>query len=360
MGYLRARATEWSTPIGLMVIVVVASLVTTALAPVETDYAIVTALILTVVVIGIFTFTGNSGVFSFGHIALMAIGAYTAALLSVPVARKEVLFPVMPDVLVNVSAPPLLAVLLGGIAAAVVGALFAGPLMRLAGLTAALGTLAMLFMIVDVASNLEPVTNGGAGIGAIPMVTTLPRALSIAVVIIGLAWWYQHSRSGLRLRASREDEKASHASGVHVARERSIAFVLSAFIVGIGGGLYAQQIGTVTPNAFFLSLTFLTLAMLVIGGINTLSGAVIGVIVVTAIQQLLDRVEIAVDRPGIREVGLALALLIMLIARPRGLTGGRELDIVDLIARRRRSGGAPPSSDAVSPSEVEPTRAGDA
>jgi branched-chain amino acid transport system permease protein len=330
-----------------MLIVVVASVVTTGLASDETDYAIVTALVFLVVVIGVYTFTGNSGVFSFGHIALMAVGAYTAALLSVPTTRKEVLFPTMPDALQSASVSPLLAVLLGGVAAAIVAAVFAGPLMRLAGLTAALGTFAMLFIVNDVTSNWDKVTNGGAGIGAIPAETTQTRALIFAVLAIAVAWWYQHSKSGLSLRASRDDENASAASGVHVARERSVAFVLSAFLVGVGGGLYAQQIGTITPNAFYLSLTFLTLAMLVIGGINSLSGAVLGVLAVTTLQQVLDRVEVAAGRPGVREVGLSLAMLIMLLARPAGLTGGREIAFSRLWTGRRKN--AEPGASAERP-----------
>jgi branched-chain amino acid transport system permease protein len=355
MNLLSGRLSALATPALLMGVVAVSAVVTGWLAAPEIDYAVVTALVLLVVVIGLYVFTGNSGVFSFGHIALMAIGGYTAALLSVPAGRKEILFPEMPGFLAHASVAPLPAVLIGGLVAAITAGLFAVPLMRLAGLTAALGTFALLFIVYDVASNWDAVTNGGAGIGGIPRVTTQGSALVWALVFIALAWWFQHSRVGLRLRASREDERAAEASGVNVARERGIAFVLSAFVVGVGGGLYAQHIGTITPEAFYLPLTFLTLAMLVIGGINALSGAVIGVVVVTALQQALVQLEARVDRPGITEVGLSLAMLAMLLARPRGLTAGREIGLGSLRNALRR-GVETPEPDASHPRDRGPER----
>jgi branched-chain amino acid transport system permease protein len=148
-----------------------------------------------------------------------------------------------------------------------------------------------------------------------------------------VAWGFQRSRSGLRLRASREDDGAAHAIGIRVTRERGIAFVLSAFFVGAGGALYGMFIGSFTPDAFFLNITFLITAMLIIGGMTSLAGAVVGTIVISVLAEFLRRAEQGFDlglfqvsaRPGLREVGLAIAMLAILILRPAGVTGGREL-----------------------------------
>ena len=88
------------------------------------------------------------------------------------------------------------------------------------------------------------------------------------------------------LRASRDDDVAAKASGVRTVRERLIAFVLSA-AVGAGGGLYAEFLGSMTVDEFYLEMTFVTLAMLVVGGIGSLSGAVVGVVVVTFVVEFL-------------------------------------------------------------------------
>lgn len=153
------------------------------------------------------------------------------------------------------------------------------------------------------------------------------------VAAIVLAFAFQRSRVGARLRSSREDELAARSLGVKVARERGIAFVLSAFVVGVGGALQAQLLGLMTPELFFLNATFITLTMLVVGGIASLSGAVVGVIVVSVIEELLRRMErglelgpLTIDAPpGLAEVGLAVLIVLVLALRPEGLLKGKEL-----------------------------------
>ena len=144
---------------------------------------------------------------------------------------------------------------------------------------------------------------------------------------------FQQSRYGVRLRATREDEVAARALAINVPLERGRAFVLSAFICGVAGSMSASLLGAFGPANFYLDLTFLTLVMLVIGGIKSLAGAVVGTITVSATSELLRRLERGVDlgpvsfssRPGLREVGLAVILLLVLILRPAGLMGGREI-----------------------------------
>lgn len=325
-------------------LVVVAAFTATSLGDETIDRAVVTALINLILVIGLYTFVGLSGVFSFGHIAFMAIGAYVGGLLTIPVELKEVLLPGLPGFVRDATLSPLLATLCGGLVAAAVAAVLAIPLSRLAGLAAGLGTFAILIIVNVVTSNWQVVTGGDIGISPIPTTTTMHSALAYAAVVVLLTFVFQQSRWGLRLRASREDEVAADAVGIAVGRERALAFVVSAFYMGIGGAIFGQFQGSISPHAFYLSITFLTIAMLVVGGMKSLSGAVVGVLVLSTLAEFLRQLEQGVDlglftipaRSGVREVGFAVVMLSIMLARPRGITGGREIRW-PLGARRPRS-----------------------
>ena len=217
------------------------------------------------------------------------------------------------------------------------------PLMRLSGLTASLATVAVLIAMHGVFRNWERFTRGSAG----SILDTESPSLATLVV-----WAARPSSpascsgspgSGLRLAASREDEVAARAAGIRVWWERGVAWALSAFIVGMGGSLFAQFAGSINPDTFFLNITFISIAMLVVGGLTSVSGAVVGTLAVTAALEALRWVErgptvgpwLIPSRPGLTEVGLALLLLVVLLVRPSGITGGRELSLHPL---RRRSG----------------------
>jgi branched-chain amino acid transport system permease protein len=308
---------------------------------------LVNMLITLTLVVGLYVFVGNSGVFSFGHVGFMAIGAYTAGLVRIPRPTKAALLQ-LPDVLERAHVSAFQATLLGGGLAAAVAAVVALPIMRLGGLTAGLATFAVLNIINVVAANLDQFTGGSTGMAGVPATTTVTSALVWSLLAITIAWLFQQTRLCLRIRASREDEPAARALGIRVVPDRAAAFVLSAFVCGLAGGLYAQLSGSFGPDAFFLPTTFTVVAMLVVGGRYSLSGAVIGTLFVAAVAEGLRRIEGGVDlgvvrvpaRPGLQEVGLAVALLLTLLLRPRGITGGREVSLTDLRglrAKRRRA-----------------------
>ena len=294
-------------------------------------------LIILIEVVGLYIFVGNTGVFSFGHIGFMAIGAYTAGIVRIPQPTKAALLD-LPNWLERAHLSPLQATLLGGLLAAVVAAVIGLPIMRLGGLTAGLATFAVLNIINVIAANLDHFTGGSTGMAGVPTTTTISTALVWSLIGIGLAWLFQQTRLCLRVRASREDEPAARALGIGVVPERAAAFVLSAFVCGIGGALYAMFAGSFGPDAFFLTTTFTVVAMLVVGGRYSLSGAVIGTLLVSTIAETLRRVEGGVHlgplhvpaRPGLQELGLSLALLLILLLRPRGITGGAEWSFTDL------------------------------
>jgi branched-chain amino acid transport system permease protein len=315
-----------------------------------TERVAITTALNVIFVIGLAVFVGLSGLFSFSHAGFMAIGAYTFGLLTIPVTVKDVVITSAPDFLVNLHLPILPALLVGGAVAAALAAVLSVPLMRMSGLAAALATLVILIVIVTVARNWEPVTNGTSGLTAIPIGSTLGNVLPWALGAVAVAFGFQMSRLGTLLRGSREDEVAAASVGVDVANARRLAFVLSAFVLGVGGALYARFLGAFTPDAFYLNITFLVLAMLVIGGRKSLSGAVVGALIVSIASELLRQAEAGVTigpldipgRPGLSSVVLALVLLGILLLRPRGVMGAREFPA----PKRLRSGQGEQATEA--------------
>lgn len=291
------------------------------------------AMIKLTIVIGMYVFIGNSGVLSFGHISFLGLGAYTAAWLTIPPSIKASLMPGLPAWLAAAELHPALAALCGGFLAACVAFVFGLPLTRLAGIAASIGTFALLVIFYAIFANWTPVTGGQGSLYGLPPFTNLPIAAAVASLSIIAAALYQASPPGFRLRGSREDPVAAKAAGIDIRRERLIAFVASAFFVGIAGALYAHFLTVVVAGEFYLKLTFITVAMLVIGGMRSLTGAVAGVAFVAVLSELLRQTEKGFDlgfvfiggRLGLQEVGLAAAMLLALIFRPRGITGGREV-----------------------------------
>ncbi len=342
-----------ATPVRLIALVAVATFIGDH-GPGEVRSATASALITMLLVIGLMVFTGNSGVFSFGHASFMAIGAYTAALVSTTPQYKAIELPDLPHWLANLHLPAVPAVLLGGALAMAFAAVVALPLVRLSGLAASLATVALLVVIHDVAENWDKITRGTPGfIIDAPQPGTwslFPWAAGAIVV----AWVFKRSSSGLRLIASREDPVAAVASGIRIQRERAISLLVSAFLAGAAGGLFALHFANISPANFYLSITFTMVAMLVVGGAESLSGAVVGVIVVTTLLQLFRQIEGGFTvaslhvpaRPGLADFGLALGLLAILILRPRGVTGGREFGPPRLPRMRLGAQEPEPSSDA--------------
>lgn len=288
-----------------------------------------------VVVIGLYVFIGNSGIISFGQIGFMCIGAYAAAWATGEPTFKQIMLQGLPTFLQE-NQYPFLAAMGGAMVLPAAVALCLGfAIMRLSGTAASIATFAFLIIVNSVYSNWDSVTAGVSSIIGIPTVVGPWTAYIFAAVAVLVAYLFQVSRIGLMLRASRDDEVAARASAVHVLRMRLAAFVLSAALVGLGGGLYAQFLGILTVDPFYLGLTFITIAMLVVGGMSSLTGAVIGVLAVTAVVEILRALERGVEfgntafslPSGSQEIGLGIVMALILIFRPTGLTRGRELKL---------------------------------
>ena len=328
------------------VVLVVASALLGSFASTSTEGYFVNSLVAVSIVVALYVFVGNSGVLSFGHISFVAVGAWAAGVLSVPVEEKPAimpyLFPFLRDHTVGNIPSLLIAAAVGGLYALLVGL----PLMRLSGLAAGIATFGVLEITHNILRYYEKIGPGSNTFSSVPETTDLLQAAVGAVLVIGVAFGYQSSRFGRLLRATREDSAAARAVGVSVYRQRLIAFTLSGALAGFAGGLYVHLL-PLNTQTMYLDLTFITLAMLVIGGMTSLWGAVVGALAVSGLDSVLAEAEngleiggLSIDLPaGTRIVIVGALMALVLIIKPSGLTGGRELSLGRFRSRRGNPGG---------------------
>lgn len=331
-------------PAALCGIVIVATLFGISFGP-RLERATGTGLIILVLVIGLKVFIGDSGVFSFGQVAFMGVGAYTTAITTMSPLQKKFQLPNLPHQLAVLQLSGWQAALLSGAVATLVSIAVSIPLLRLSGLVASLATVAVLIAFHAVFQNWDTYTRGNSGIILDAPTPNVAVLLGWACAAVIAAVIFRRSPLGLRLAASREDEVAARSIGIRVWWERGVAYAVSSFIVGIAGSLFAQYFGSLSPESFYLTLTFTGIAMLVVGGLTSVSGAVVGTLTISIVLELLRAVERGVhigswlvpSRPGLTEVGLALLLLLVLLLRPAGLTGGQELRMPGMGRKRLAS-----------------------
>lgn len=305
-----------------------------------------TALVDVAIVVALYVFVGNTGVLSFGHISFVAVGAFAAGVMSVPLDSKRGvlpgIYPLLRDNTIGYLPSLALAAAAGGLLALVAGL----ALMRLSGLAAGIATFAVLEITHNILTYWTSIGPGSTTLSLVPEKTDVRQAATAAVVVILVAFAYQRSRFGRMLRATREDVAAARAVGVNMYVQRLGAFTLSGALAGFAGGVLVHLLGSLTTGDVFLELTLITLAMLMIGGASSLLGAVVGALLVSGLDSFLSKSEqgihvgFAISLPaGTRLVVLGALMALSLIVRPSGLTGGRELSLPSgLRARLTRRG----------------------
>lgn len=330
---LAARLKPFDTPLTLVAVVVVLALLV-QLMGIDLLTRIVTVMFVSIMlVLGLQLYMGNSGILNFAHIGFMGIGAYTAVLFSMTPEAKVLTNSDLYPFLVPLHLPFVPSLLIGGLMAALFAALISYPLMRLSDAAAVITSFALLVIIHVVLLHWDRVSNGPRTLFGVDNYTTLWVSVVFAVITIFAVYFFKESRIGLRLRASRDDRYAAASIGINMVVMRWLAFVASAFIAGVGGGLWAHFITSFTPYSFYLNATFVVLAMLVIGGPYSVSGAVVGTLVVTAAREVLRGIENQVNIMqifpqgffGFTEVVLSVVLILILVFRPTGIMGNREL-----------------------------------
>ncbi|MDR3354593.1 MAG: branched-chain amino acid ABC transporter permease [Synergistaceae bacterium] len=277
---------------------------------------------------------GMTGMFSLGHAGFMAIGAYVSALLILSPEQKTtmwILEPIAPWLL-NVRAPFVVSLAAAGLAAAFFGWLVALPVLRLGGDYLGIATLGFSEIIRILITNLTPITNGSLGLKGIPAHTDIRMSYGCLAVVLFCMVRLMRSNFGNVLRAVRDDEIAARTMGIDTFRTRVLAFTLGCFGGGLGGALMGNLITTIDPKMFMITQTYSLLMIVVVGGLGSITGSIVGAVVVTTMLEWLRFVENPVTIggvnipgiPGMRMVIFSLLLIVVIIFRREGIMGMRE------------------------------------
>lgn len=278
---------------------------------------------------------GFTGMFSLGHAGFMAIGAYTCAILIMTPDQKEMLF-ILEEAYPWVQAahaPFVVAVLAGGLLAAIAAIIVGIPLLRLGDDYLGIATLGFAEIVRVFANNLPRLTNGALGFKGIPDYANLWWNFGWCLLTLYFVVRLVHCNFGNALKAIRDDEIAAKSMGIDVFRYKLISFAMGAFFAGVGGALLGSMLTTIDPKMFLFILTFNILMIVVTGGLGSISGSVLGGIGITILLEWLRFVEnpfsigdfYIAGIPGMRMVVFSLALLFIILFRREGIMGMREL-----------------------------------
>ncbi|MDR1908550.1 MAG: branched-chain amino acid ABC transporter permease [Spirochaetaceae bacterium] len=274
---------------------------------------VIVACINLIAVLGVSILTGFTRLFSFGNAAFMSIGAYTSALLTARLGA------------------PFIPALLAGIAAAGLASFLLGSLtLRLKGDYFLITTLGAGECVRVLFEYLRPLTGGAQGLVGIPHRTSLLTALVSLALALVLAARFAYSRFGRCLEAIREEELAAESVGINVTAYKKLAFVVSAMFAGWAGALWAHHICFIVPAMFNLAKSAELTITVVIGGMGSLSGSVLGSLLVTLLPEIFRSFS------NYRMFFYGVAVVAIIILQPNGLLGYREFSLRGL--RRRLSG----------------------
>ncbi|AEB09108.1 branched-chain amino acid ABC transporter permease [Desulfobacca acetoxidans] len=286
---------------------------------------------------------GVCGQLHLGPNAFVTLGAYTAALLTLSPAEKQLSFLLSPLIwpLNQFSTSFPVALMAGGLVAVVFAFLTGFPVLRVRGDYLAIVTLGFGEVVRVLANNLQSVTNGPLGLKGLPPFTNLWWTWGTAVMALVVITGIIHSGYGRAMQAIREDETAARAMGIDPFRHLLLAFLVSAFFLGVAGGLLAHLITTISPTLFTFFLTFNLLIIIVFGGLGSTTGAVLAAIVLTWGGEWLRVVEEPIligcihlpGIPGLRAVIFSFLLLVMILFFRRGLLGRQEFSWNWLLGR---------------------------
>lgn len=300
---------------------------------------------------------GFTGLFSLGQAGFMAIGAYTVAIFTVPLEKRAAIFYVVDQnpVLAQIELPFVVALILGGIFAALVAILIGVPVLRLKSDYLAIATLGFSEIIRIIFTNAKPITNGALGIKSIPEMPTMWVFFGVMILSIAFVVLLINSSYGRAFKAIREDDIAAEAMGINLFKHKVMSFAIGAFFAGIGGGLLASLLGTVDPKQFYFTMTYNFLLIIVLGGMGSISGTVIASFIVTVGLEVLRFFDepltlfgftVPLFRAGFRMVIFSALLMILVLFFRHGLLGQKELSWgmvkgwFNKVLRKKEKGGA--------------------
>jgi len=267
------------------------------------------ALTLLIGVLALQIFSGNSGILSFGHVGFVGVSAYTTGILSMTPIVKQTSLSTLPVFLQDTTFIFPIAMLCGVLAATIVGALSGLVIARLRD-SASIATVGILIIIHSTLVGAEDFTRGSQTFYGVKRFTSVPVAATVAIIALIIARWFRDSKTGIHVRASRDDVIAASSAGVRIQRSQFKAWVLSAAVAGGMGACYAGLLGAFSPKDFYFTLTLTLLTMLIVGGSGSVAGAVVGVVLVMAVIENLRKIGDSIGLFGLTNAGLAIIILL--------------------------------------------------
>ncbi len=277
---------------------------------------------------------GFTGMFSLGQAGFMAIGAYVSALCVLTPEQKEMMW-ILDEIIwpfSTIHTSFFVSVVAGGLITAFISLLIALPVLRLGGDYLGIATLGFAEIIRVVITNATPITNGALGIKGIPLHANMWWNYGWLLFTLYFMIVLLRSNFGNVFKAIRDDEVAAKVMGINTFKYRVISFCIGAFFAGVGGALMGNLITTIDPKMFNFLLTFNILMIVVAGGLGSLTGSILGSVIITVLLEWLRIVEEPMTIlnfeipgiPGMRMVIFAVALLVIILFRREGLMGMRE------------------------------------
>lgn len=306
--------------------------------------------ILAVVAVAMNLLNGFTGLFSLGQAGFMAIGAYVTGILTIPTAKLDGVYyisgiagwikafrGVMDGApLWLQSCYPYLALIMGGLVAAVFAFLIGFPVLRLKSDYLAIATLGFSEIIraIIASPQMDTITNGSYGLKSIPKLESILTTFLIAAICIGIIVLLIRSSYGRAFKAIREDEVAAEAMGINLARHKEISFIISSFFTAVAGGMLAMYMRSIDSATFKVSLTYDILLIVVIGGIGSVTGSILGAFLVTFAKEwwlrffdtplFLGDWQVPLLKAGFRMVVFSVLLMLVVLFYRRGIMGTNE------------------------------------
>ena len=291
---------------------------------------------------------GFTGLFSLGQAGFMLVGAYTYAVLTIPMAKRVAVYQYYDGGIINFTAPDIVGILAAGLLAALLAALIGMPVLRLKSDYLAIATLGFAEIIRAIIQwdTLGPITNGSNLLKTYPTFKSVIPVFAAATICIGLIVLLINSTYGRAFKAIRDDEIAAESMGINLFHHKQMAFVISSFFAGIGGALLAMYQGSLQANAFKSSMTYEILLIVVIGGMGSISGSVMASFLFIACSEwwlrFLDTemylfggtFKVPFLRSGFRMVVFSVVIMIVVLFFRKGIMGDKEL--WDLVTPRKK------------------------
>lgn len=287
---------------------------------------------------------GFTGLFSLGQAGFMLIGAYTYAILTIPVESRANIYLYYDGGIVKFALPFMLALVIAGVMAAIFAFLIGLPVLKLKSDYLAIATLGFAEIIRTVIQydKFGPLTNGSNLLRKFPTQESIVFYFAVVGFCIAIIALLLRSTYGRAFKAIRDDEIAAEAMGINLAHHKRLAFVISSFFAGVGGALLAMYQGTIQAQTFKTSLTYEILLIVVIGGIGSLSGSVIGSFLYVAScewwlrtldnEHFIGTFKLPLMRSGFRMVVFSVIIMVVVLFFRRGIMGDKEFSVYRIIS----------------------------